>query len=218
MSDRDAAPSQLTELLVAWNAGDRAALDKLMPLVIGELRRMARRQLAGERAGHTLQPTALINEVYLRWSEQKDFGWRNRVHFFSLAAAQIRHILVDHARRSKAAKRGRAETPIRVTDFDGVGGKATPRVVDFIDLDRALTRLQEMEPQYSRIVELRYFAGLSAREVAEVLGVTERTVLRNWAWIKAWLFRQLTAGRPDDDREVAASQGPLRGGAREAGR
>lgn len=198
MSGKEVTASQVTQLLQAWDHGDREAFDKLIPMVVGELRRMARRQLAHERRNHTLQPTALINEVYLRWAKQREFGWRSRAHFFSLAAAQMRHILVEHARKKKAAKRGRGETPIRLVDPDELGGEASAYVVDMIDLDRALTRLQEMDPQLGRIVELRYFAGLSAREAAEVMGVTERTVLRHWAWIKAWLFRQMTSGGTEE--------------------
>lgn len=193
MPDREVASAEVTALLLAWNDGDRDAFDQLIPLVVGELRRMARRQLAKEGDGHTLQPTALINEVYLRWSQQKDFGWRNRAHFFGLAAAQIRHILIDHARKKRAAKRGGEETLIRLADPEEIGGEPAA-VVDLIDLDRALDRLGEMDPQLGRIVELRYFAGLTAAEAAEVLGVTERTVLRHWAWIRAWLLRQLASG------------------------
>lgn len=192
MSDREIASPEVTELLLAWNDGDRYAFDKLMPMVVGELRRIARRQLAKERAGHTLQPTALIHEVYLRWSESEAFGWRSRAHFFALAGAQMRHVLVEHARRKRAAKRGGDKTPVRLVDPDRLG-RESASVVDLIDLDRALGRLAEMDPQFSRIVELRYFAGLTAAEAAEVLGVTERTVLRHWAWIRAWLFRQLTS-------------------------
>ncbi len=215
-------PSTVTELLAAWSHGDRTAFDQLIPLVIEELRRLARRQLARERPGHTLQSTELINEVYLRWSKQASFDWRDRAHFFSFAAAQMRHILVEHARKKNAEKRGHGQTPIRLTNIDELEDVAAGHKVDLIDLDRALNRLSAMDPQYSRIVELRYFAGLSVREVAEALEVTERTVLRRWAWIKAWLFRQLDARsprRPDDDpAQVETGQGALRGRARSADR
>lgn len=192
MSARDAASAEVTELLFAWNDGDRGAFDQLIPLVVDDLRRLARRQLAKERVNHTLQPTALINEVYLRWSHRHDFDWRSRAHFFGLAAAQIRHLLIEHARKKKAAKRGGEKTPIRLVDPDELRGEPGAEV-DLIDLDRALVRLQEMDSQLCRLVELRFFAGLSATEAAEVLGVTERTVHRHWAWIRAWLLRRLTS-------------------------
>jgi RNA polymerase sigma factor (TIGR02999 family) len=192
MADRP-PPNAVTEVLAAWNRGERDAFDRLLPLVIDELRRLARRQFAGERAGHTLQPTALINELYLRWSLQSGFEWTNRAHFFAVAGAQIRHLLVDHARRAKAGKRGGGETSIRLSDSGEAGRRGATSIVDLIDLDRALTELAQLDPQAGRIVELRYFAGLSAQEVAQVLGVTERTVLRRWAWARAWLHQRLAA-------------------------
>ena len=182
---------KITRLLAAWNEGDPEAFESLIPLVIHDLRKLARRAYAKEAAGHTLQPTALINELYLRWSRQQDFHWRNRSHFFALAAAQIRHILVDHARRKQAAKRGPGEAVVRLSDLGKLADGTPDRSVDLIDLDRQLKRLEEMDPPCSRIVELRYFAGLSASQVAEVMDLSERTVLRRWAWAKAWLFRHL---------------------------
>lgn len=201
---QESGSQPVTQLLAAWSRGDRGAFDRLVPLVMDELRRIARVELSRERAGHTLQPTALINELYLRWSQQTGFGWRDRAHFFALAAAQLRHILVDHARKRKAAKRGKGETAVRLTDVRDHRSRSSSHAVDLIDLDQALTRLQQMDPQCSRIVELRYFAGLSAREVADVLGVTERTVLRRWAWARAWLLEQLRA------EEGEGRPGPLR--------
>jgi RNA polymerase sigma factor (TIGR02999 family) len=186
-------PEAVTALLAAWNRGERDAFDRLLPLVIDELRRMARRELAGERAGHTLQPTALINELYLKWSQQTGFSWRDRAHFFAIASAQIRHLLVDHARRARAAKRRPAGTAVALTELEDPAPPAATAVVDLLDLDRALAELERLDPQAGRIVELRYFAGLSAPEVARALGVTERTVLRRWAWARAWLLARLTS-------------------------
>lgn len=193
MAEGCTSVSGVTSLLHAWDAGDRAAFAQVMPILIDDLRRISARQLARERTGHTLQPTALVNELYLRWSRQRRFGWRNRAHFLKLAAAQMRHILVEHARTKGAQKRG-ADLTVRVSTIGRLpapGGSGDP--VDLLDLDMALTRLEAMDPRYGKIVELRYFAGLTVREVAQVLEITERTVMRHWAWIRAWLLAQLDA-------------------------
>ncbi|MEM7584460.1 MAG: ECF-type sigma factor [Acidobacteriota bacterium] len=190
VEDEMAEPG-VTALLKAWGEGDREAFDALVPLVLEELRRLAKRHLARERADHTLQPTALINEVYVRWASQERFDWRDRASFFAVAGAQIRRILVEHARRRKSAKRGNGVPALRLSRLEEVAGESGGSTIDLIDLDRALIRLAEMEPLYCRIVELRYFAGLSTPEVAEVVGLSERTVLRHWAWIKAWLACRL---------------------------
>ncbi len=191
MAEGTTSHSGITQLLQAWDGGDPSAFARVIPLMIDDLRRISRGQLARERANHTLQPTALINELYLRWSRQERFGWLDRAHFLRLAAAQMRRILVEHARKKQARKRG----PALTMRYSTLGGLACPgdggEAVDLLDLERVLVRLHEMEPRYCQIVELRFFAGLTIREVAEVLGTTERTVMRHWAWTRAWLFNQL---------------------------
>lgn len=197
MAEGTTSVSGITRLLHAWDGGDQAAFARIIPMMIDDLRRISFGQLARERTGHTLQPTALVNELYLRWSRQRRFGWRDRAHFLQLAAAQMRHILVEHARTKRARKRG-ADLTLRISTASRLPDLCDRRdPVDLLDLDQALTRLNAMNPRYGQIVELRYFAGLTVREVAEVLSITERTVMRHWAWIRAWLFTQLdTESRP----------------------
>lgn len=179
----------VTGLLREAQAGDRAALDELLPLVYRELRQVASRQLAGERPGHTLQPTALVHETYLKLVEQHSVDWRNRAHFFGLAAEMMRRILVNHAVGRRAQKRGAGETLISLEEAGGLSGGPA---LDVVLLDEALRRLAEFDPVQARIVELRFFAGLTGEEVAEVLGVSESTVKREWRSAKAWLAAQLT--------------------------
>lgn len=197
-SESTSSPSRISRLLLDCGR-DPEAFDRLIPAVLDDLRRIARRQLAREPPGHTLQPTALVSELYLRWSRQSGLGWRDRAHFFGMAAAQIRRILVDHARRKRAIKRAGTDPPLHQVDagLPRARPASNGRRVDLIDLDRALDRLENLDSDLRRLVELRYFAGLSAREVAGVLGVTERTVMRRWAWVRAWLFLELNGGRPD---------------------
>ncbi|WP_109486307.1 sigma-70 family RNA polymerase sigma factor [Occallatibacter savannae] len=180
--------SEVTELLVRWRSGDRQALDSLLPLVYDELRRIASRYLQNERPGHTLQSTALVNEAYVRMVAQELPEWQNRAHFFAVAAQLMRQILVDHARTRRASKRG-GDVP-RVS-LDEALGQALAPDVDMVALDDALKELAQMDPQQCRVVELKFFAGLSNDDAAEVLKVSPSTVKRDWASARAWLFREL---------------------------
>lgn len=178
----------VTELLQAWGGGDPAARDELVPIIYDELRRLAGHYLRRERQGHTLQPTALVHEAYLRLINTKNTPWQNRAHFFGAAAQAMRRILVDNARQHGAAKRGGPEH--RVTLDDGVAF-AKERDVNLLALDDALKRLEEIDPQKSHLIELRFFSGLSIDETAEVMGISEATVTRQWRTTKAWLHREL---------------------------
>jgi RNA polymerase sigma factor (TIGR02999 family) len=183
--------THITELLVAWSGGDRDALDHLLPLVYDELHRQAARYLSRERPGHTLQPTALVNEVYLRLVDQRRMNWQNRAQFFGIAAQLMRRILVSHVRAHRAEKRGGGET--RLTLDEGLA-LSPQRDVNLLALDDALTKLEALDPEKSRMVELRFFSGLSVGEAAEVLGVSARTVDRQWQIAKAWLHREMSRG------------------------
>ena len=183
------ASHSVTQMLLDWSEGDREALDKLIPIVYSELRLRAARYLRRERPGHTLQTTALIHETYLRLVEQKQVRWQNRAHFFGIAAQLMRRILVDHARQRDAAKRGGAD--LRLT-LDDAMAAAPGRDVNLMALDETLTRLAEIDPRQSRVVELRYFSGLSIEETAEVLGVSPATVKLDWSMAKAWLRREMS--------------------------
>jgi len=180
--------NQVTELLVRWRGGDKAALDRLMPLVYTELRRIANRYLQGERSDHTLQSTALVHEAYVRMTEQNLPEWQNRAHFFAVAAQIMRQILVDHARRHRASKRGGDAYKLALEEAE-----EQPRVidVDIVALDDALKSLAEMDEQQSRVVELKFFGGLSIEDTAEVLGISASTVKRDWITARAWLYREL---------------------------
>jgi RNA polymerase sigma factor (TIGR02999 family) len=179
---------EVTRLLVAWGDGDRAALDRLMPLVHTELRRLARHYMSRERPGHTLQSTALVNEAYLRLVEQEGMRWENRAHFFGIAARLMRQILVEHARSRQAAKRGGGQYRLSLSRVDRSASRPD---VNLIALDEALGRLEALDPQKSRIVELRYFGGLSIEETAEVIGVSPATVKRDWSMARAWLRSEI---------------------------
>ena len=185
------SPTHVTELLQAWGGGDAAALDKLVPLIYDELRRLAKHYLRSERPNHTLQPTALVHEAYLRLVDTNNMHWQNRAHFFGAAAQAMRRILVDHARQHAASKRGGGEQ--RVTLDESVA-LAEQRDVNLLLLDDALNRLEAMDAQKSRMVELRFFGGLSLEETAEVMGVSEATVTRQWRTTRAWLHRELDKG------------------------
>lgn len=185
----DKSPEGVTGLLRQAREGDRAALDELLPLVYGELKRLAGRRLADERPNHTLQATALVHEVYLRLVGQHSVDWRNRAHFFGIAAEMMRRVLVNHALGRRAQKRGEGETLLAL---DEVVSFPSQQGVDVILLDEALGRLAGFDPVQARIVEMRFFAGLTNEEVAEVLGVSEATVKREWRTAKAWLAAQLT--------------------------
>lgn len=183
------SPHEVTQLLADWSRGDAAALDRLMPLVYEELRSLARHYLRRERAGHTLQTTALVNEAYLRLVGKPGAHWQNRAHFFAVSAQVMRHILVDHARGHARAKRGGALTRL---SLDGAAEMSPERAGELLALDEALRALEEVDARRSRVVELRYFGGLSIEETAEVLQVKPITVSRDWRWAKAWLYRALT--------------------------
>ncbi len=179
----------ITRLLVDWGKGDQAALEKLMPLVYSELRRLASNYLRRERAEHTLQPTALVNEAYLKLVDQRNARWQNRAHFFGIAAQLMRRILVDHARQRQAVKRGGVDQQrLSITSAEAVVKQPE---IDILALNEALDELAEMDPQQSRIVELKFFGGLSIEETAEVLGISHATVERDWKLARAWLRRQL---------------------------
>jgi len=191
-----APATQVTELLVRWSDGDREALDRLVPLVYDECRRMAARQLARERPGHTLNPTGLVHELYLRLVDQRSASWANRAHFFAIAARLMRRILVDHARARGARKRGGS---IMLISLGAAGEEAAPddaAVADVLAIDEALERLAAFDPEQVRIVELRFFAGLTVEETAEVLGRSPRTIKREWRVARAWLHQQLRGTTP----------------------
>ena len=183
------SPEGITRLLIDWGKGDQASLEKLMPLVYSELRRLAGNYLRRERAEHTLQPTALVNEAYLKLVDQRNAKWQNRAHFFGISAQLMRRILVDHARQHQAVKRGgSAQQRISITSAERL---AKQPEVDLLALNEALDELAKMDPQQSRIVELKFFGGLSIEEIAEVLGIGHATVERDWKMARAWLRRQL---------------------------
>jgi len=187
-------PENVTQLLVDWSKGDQQALDQLMPLVYGELRRLAGNYLRRERQGHTLQPTALVNEAYLKLIDQKNAKWQNRAQFYGVAAQLMRRILVDHARQHQAAKRGGSDQErLSITRADQLGAKqlASEPAIDLLALNEALEELAVIDPQQARIVELKFFGGLSIEETAEVLGIGHATVERDWKMARAWLRRKL---------------------------
>lgn len=190
-----ANPQEVTQLLAAWRDGDRGALDKLMPLVYDELRRIASRYVKRERAGHTLQTTALVNEAFIRMVGQQNVDWQNRAHFFGVAATVMRHLLVDHARANGRVRRG--ANPQQVS-IDEAAVFSEQKGEELLALDEALTKLNEIDERKVKIVELRYFSGLTAEESAEVLGVSEITIKREWLKAKAWLYRELTVGTIDE--------------------
>jgi RNA polymerase sigma factor (TIGR02999 family) len=181
---------EVTELLLSWRQGDAAALDRLIPVVYDELRRVARRHLRREAPGHALQSAALVHEVYLRLVDVDRMTLKNRTHFFAVAARLMRQILVDHARRQRADKRGGRAT---IVSLDGVSPVARPSSVDVLALDQALGALSAIDDRQCRIVELRFFAGLTIDEVSDALGVSPATVEREWALAKAWLYRRLSS-------------------------
>jgi len=183
------APEAVTALLVEWQNGNQAALDQLMPLVYAELRLIAGRYLSRESSDHTLQSTALVHEAYLRLIGQQRVQWQNRAHFFGIAAQMMRRILVDHARHQHRIKRGGAATMLSLDDAIAASEPAPD--VDLIALDEALTLLTSLDPRGARIVELRFFSGLTIEETAEVMGISAGTVKREWNTARAWLYREL---------------------------
>ena len=189
-SMKTGATPNITRLLVAWSQGDQAALDALAPLVQQELHRVAARQMAGERPGHILQPTALVNEAYVRLVDWKNVRWQNRAHFFGVAAGIMRRILVDAARARGRVKRGGDALQVSLADVPDV---AVPVTQDLVALDDALKTLETLDPRQSQVVELRFFGGLSLEEAAEALKVSVGTVRRDWSLAQAWLYRELKA-------------------------
>jgi RNA polymerase sigma factor (TIGR02999 family) len=183
-----ASPISVTRLLRDWSAGDEAAFDRLVPLVQSELRRLAGRHMRRERAGHTLQTTALVNEAYLRLVDRQNVDWKDRAHFFAVAAQVMRHVLVDHARRRGSAKRGAGALMVALSEAEPVAAEDT---AELLALDEALAALAAYDPRKCRIVELRFFGGLSVEETAEVLGVAPITVMREWRAAKVWLLDTL---------------------------
>ena len=188
MSSRAAGADDVTDLLAAWSRGEQGALDRLLPLVERELQLLAHRYLRRERRDHTLQTAALVNEAYLRLAGQRDPRWQNRAHFFGIAAAIMRRILIDHARKAAYAKRGGG---VRKIPFDETCVVAPERSAELLALDDALQALARVDERKSRVVELRYFAGLGVEECAEVMGVHPDTVTREWRRAKAFLRREL---------------------------
>jgi RNA polymerase sigma factor (TIGR02999 family) len=182
------SPQTITQLLVEWGNGDKEALDKLLPIVYEELRRQAERFLRRERPNHTLQPTALIHEAYLKLIDQEHMRWQNRAQFFGIAAQLMRRILVDHARGKHAAKRGGEDVRLQL-DEAMIG--AQKKDVNMVTLDEALTRLCQLDEQQGKIVELRYFCGLSIDETSAALSISPATVKRDWTIAKAWLRREI---------------------------
>lgn len=190
MDESEPKRSKITLMLRRWSDGNREALDDLLPAVYNELHRQARRYLRREHAGHTLQTTALINEAYLKLIDQKQIDWQSRTHFFAIAANLMRQILVDHARAKHREKRGGDSPKLPLDEVAPIAVDA--KDVDLIALDEALTRLAALDEQQARVVELRYFSGLSLEETAEALGISRATTARDWAMAKAWLHRELT--------------------------
>jgi RNA polymerase sigma factor (TIGR02999 family) len=181
-------------MLLDWGSGDRDALDRMMPLVYGELHRLAHNYMLRERGGHTLQTSALVNEAYVRLIDQRNVRWQNRAHFFGIAAGMMRRILVDHARRGKYQKRGAGALHVSLDQARYVSAQKSAEV---IALHEALSALEESDPQQSRVVELRYFGGLTIKETAEVMGISIDMVKKEWSTAKAWLFREMTRSAGD---------------------
>ena len=180
---------QVTQLLIDWSNGDKAAVDKLIPLVYDELRRLARYYMRRERAGATLQTTALVNEAYMRLVDQKNVQWQNRAHFFAIAAQLMRRILIDRARKRYNSKRG---GDVRKVSLDQAAIVSTGRSGDLVALDEALTDLEAIDQRKSKVVELRFFGGLNIEETAEVMSISPATVQREWSMAKAWLYREIS--------------------------
>lgn len=191
VADPGGESTGITQLLLAWGDGRRDALDRLVPLVYADLRRLAAGYMRGESPDHTLQPTALIHEAYVRLIDQRQVRWRNRAHFFGVAASMMRRILVDQARARRADKRGGGWDRVSL-DGDQIAGDE-PRAVDILDLHESLERLAAFDPRQERIVELRYYGGLTIEETAEATGMSEATVVREWTIAKAWLRADLSA-------------------------
>ena len=190
-----ASREEVTGLLLAWSGGDQAALEKLMPLVYAELHRLAKRYMGHEQAGHTLQTSALVNEAYLRLVDAHGVRWQNRAHFFAVSAQIMRRILVDFARARQNLKRGGGARQVTLDEGLIVSPESG---ADLLALDEALEKLAVLNPRQSKVVELRYFGGLSEAEAAEALNVSPRTIRHDWSLARAWLYRELSRGGDDD--------------------
>lgn len=188
-------PREVTQLLIDWGAGDQAAFDRLVPMVYEELRRLAHHYMAREHVGHTLQTTALVNEAYLRLVDQNRVRWQNRAHFFGIAAQMMRRILVDYARKRRYAKRGGELIRVSLAEAAGL---TEERAADVAALDEAMKSLEVIDPQQSRVVELRFFGGLTIEETAEVLKLSRDMVNREWATAKAWLYQEMSKSEARD--------------------
>lgn len=199
---RTPSGNEATQLLRAWGAGDREALDRLTPMVYDELCRLARRYLTRERPGHSLQATALVNEAYLRLVDYKQMQWNDRSHFFAVSAQLMRRILVEHARRHNL-KRGGDVQHVELEESVVVAGS---RPADLLALDDALNELARLDARKAQVVEMRFFAGLSVEEIAEVLKVSPITVMRDWNAAKAWLYRELAQGKSDGTGTLETSR------------
>ncbi|HBE82181.1 MAG: sigma-70 family RNA polymerase sigma factor [Blastocatellia bacterium] len=185
----ESSTQQITALLIDWSKGDQVALEHLMPLVYDELRQMARRYMRQQPSGHTFQTTELIHEAYLKLAKQNDNDWMNRAHFFGVAATAMRHILVDYARSKHSQKRGGWQERVTLTDAASLANSQT---TDIVALDDALNTLAAMDERKSRVVELKYFGGLTTDEIAEVLKMSSETVKRDWRFARTWLLRELS--------------------------
>src|SRR5437899_1373106 len=190
-----ASPKEVSQLLIDWSGGNKAALDRLIPLVDAELRRLAHQYMKQERPGHTLQTTALVNEAFLRLIDQRHVHWQNRAHFFGIAAQLMRRILVDYARNRRYAKRGGGALKV---SLDEAAMVSQERASELIALDDALRNLAAIDSRRSQVVELRFFGGLSIEETAEVLGISRNTVIRDWTVAQAWLHREIGRGQDNE--------------------
>jgi RNA polymerase sigma-70 factor, ECF subfamily len=199
MTNRAADSARITDLLLAVSDGGRDAIDRLVPVVYNHLRRIAGAQLRREVSGHSLQPTALVHEAYLRLVDQRQVHWRNRAHFFGVAASLMRRILVDHARARLAGKRGGGLKPVTLHG-DEAATTESPLGIDVLALHESLSRMAAFNPRQERIVELRYFGGLTIEEAAEVIGISEATLVREWTIAKAWLRADLSDSKPENTR------------------
>lgn len=191
----DQSSHDVTQLLRDWSSGNEQAAERLMPLVYDELRRLARDYLRRERPDHTLQPTALVNEAYLKLIDQTRVDWQNRHHFFGIAAQMMRRVLVDHARTRASEKRGGSQQKLSLDDMNVAGAE---RAAELVALDEALEKLSKIFPRKGRVVELRFFGGFSVDETAEILGVSDKTVMREWESAKLWLYRELEGEMADE--------------------
>jgi RNA polymerase sigma factor (TIGR02999 family) len=199
MTNREPDTAKITDLLLAVSNGERDALDQLVPVVYDHLRRIAGAQLRREIPGHSLQPTALVHEAYLRLVEQRQVHWRNRAHFFGVAASLMRRILVDHARARLAGKRGGGFERVTLHGDEATTAESPPGI-DVLALHESLSRMAAFNPRQERIVELRYFGGLTIEEAAEVIGISEATLVREWTIAKAWLRADLSDSQPENTR------------------